>query len=907
MKTFKRVVVFGLAGLALLILGVYLAVKITLPPNKIRELIREHGSAALGREVTVGSIGFGVFPSLHVNVYDLHVANAPGFSGEPLIRLREIGLSLDLFSLFRLEPVIQEIRLEKPEILYEVDARGRDNLEGLGGVKKAEADSVPEAEAQPTQLPSALALKSFVIEDGRVRFRDAQKGTEFTLGRINQRVSLELDPFLRNVVTTGKLAIEELSISDSASGVRKGGVSISVSHDVRLDLPGQVLEVKSVNVAFQDIRAELSGTLTKFQTPAPDADLRLQADSVALASVLREIPEGLSSDLPKLSLGGWAALDLKINGVLDSNALQAVELDFRLHDVAASHADLPAGLSDLNLVAQLRALTFTLEKLAFKVGENPVSVEAKVSDLLAIPLLEKLVVAARIDLEPTLALAQKLGMADKALQASGLIAADIRAEGRLDVQHPENLKAEGRIDLEKIRAQLPGKPEIRADGQVEISNERIAQSLALGLGESDLKAESKVTNYLALLMPTQFPGTRAKVVAKVTSKNLELDPWLPPPSDEPQPESPPLEEYPLIPPVDAQIDVALDRTVLMGLEIAQFVLQAKTRDKDIVTDLKGRLYSGSFSGNLALEPRSRTDMGIDLAAKLNKVEANDFLSRLNDRLPATSPLTRALGKADSMLFGKFDMDMAMGTHGLPADFLNNLSGTLFLAVLQGKLVQTGLVSGLSSAAAKVSPSLGFGDLSFDKFDGDFLVDDGKLFVKSVDIDKTPVGSLFLDGAVGFDNSLDLKLTQTLTPGLSKAVSGAGSALAKQVGSLAGISGLEQVSLLPTDAQGRNLLYFLVDGTVSQPRFSLDAKRMASEGAAGGVKKAAEAALKKKVDEAKALAQAKKDSLEAVARQKLEAEKEKAKKEAEKVVDEGKKKATEEAKKQGKKVLKGLGL
>jgi hypothetical protein len=407
-------------------------------------------------------------------------------------------------------------------------------------------------------------------------------------------------------------------------------------------------------------------------------------------------------------------------------------------------------------------------------------------------------------------------------------------------------------------------------------------------------------------MPLQFPGTRAKVQAKITSKNLELDPWLPPPSDEPEPETAPMEEYPLIPPVDAQIEVALDRTVLMGMEISQFSLNAKTRDKDIIADLKGRLYSGGFSGTLALEPRSQKDMGVKLATKLNKVEANDFLSRLNDRIPATSPLTRALGKADSTLFGKFDMDMNMSTHGMPQDFLNNLSGTLFMAVLQGKLAQTGLVSGLSGAAAKVHPSLAIGDLSFERFDGDFLIDQGKLFVKSVKMDKTPVGALFLDGSIGFDNSLDLKLTQTLSELLSKKVSGASSAVAKQMESKMGISGLGNASLFPTDAQGRNLLYFLIDGTTSQPRFSLDSKRMAAEGA-GGVKKAAEAALKQKLNDVKAMAKAKEDSLRAVAQQRLNEEKEKVKEQANEAVDSVKQKAKEEAKKQSKKVLKGLGL
>jgi len=55
-----------------------------------------------------------------------------------------------------------------------------------------------------------VALKSFVIENGRVRYRDLKSGRELILDKINQTVSLDLDQKLEDVNTKGKLEISEI-------------------------------------------------------------------------------------------------------------------------------------------------------------------------------------------------------------------------------------------------------------------------------------------------------------------------------------------------------------------------------------------------------------------------------------------------------------------------------------------------------------------------------------------------------------------------------------------------------------------------------------------------------------------------------------------------------------------------
>lgn len=163
MKVVKRIILAGLVLLVLLSLGAYFAIKIAFPPSKIKALVHKHGSEALNRDVSVQDVSIRVFPNLKLSVTEINVANAPGFSSDPVVKLRELALSINFLSLLRFSPVVNEIKLVDPEILYEVDRNGHNNLEGLG---KSDTLKDPDTAKAAMESPAAVALKSFVSKAG---------------------------------------------------------------------------------------------------------------------------------------------------------------------------------------------------------------------------------------------------------------------------------------------------------------------------------------------------------------------------------------------------------------------------------------------------------------------------------------------------------------------------------------------------------------------------------------------------------------------------------------------------------------------------------------------------------------------------------------------------------------------
>ncbi len=885
MKKTKRLILIGLAVIVLLALGLYAAVKITLPPAKIREIIHVQGSKVVGRSVDVGSIDVRLIP-LKVVVNEINVANAPGFSMEPAIKLREVHLSLSLLSLLRFAPVINQIKLVSPEILYEVGADGHNNLEGLGG--KADTAAAP---AGPVELPVALALKSFVIVEGKVRYRDAKTGRELSLGGIHQDMSIELDPKLERVHSSGILEIAKLAFEDRTSGLSKGDLHIAVRHDLNMNLPQQLLTLNKIELTFQDIHAEMSGSISRFRTEVPEADIRVSAPSISLASVLKEVPATLSPEISKLKAAGTASFSAHLRGKLDSASKPDVEAELQVHGASLSHSEVPLPIEHLEVDLAIRHDSLRLAKLDLDMGPHPVRVAALVSSLREkIPYLENLSVDASLDLGALAALAQRMGLLDKSMSLSGMETVKLKASGPLDATNPQKISATGDVQIQSVKVNLPGKPPVALDGKITIDNEKLVETLALRVGKSDLDLNAEISNYIAMVLPEQKGRAHAKI--GVRSNLIELDELLPPPStttakaDSGQP----LRVYPELPPIDADVSINLGRTRLMGLEMTQFQSQTSVRAKEIKTDLKGGLYNGAITSTLTLIPKSPTDMGVAFKSIVSRVEANDFISRLNDRVPLKNRLFKSLAGTDSVLFGKINLNADLATQGLPDQFADNLTGTVKMEVVDGKIMESSLTKSLSGALASVSSALGFRQLTFGDMKGDFAVEQGNLLVKDFRIESSPVGSLQAAGKVGFDNALDMQLTQALPPGVSKLVGGASSTLTGQLAKLASVPAAN-VSLVPMDKSGHALLYFLVKGTVTQPAFSLDAPRMAREGA-GSAKAALADALKQKENELKARAEAEKQKLEAEARARAEAEK---------------KKAVNEVKKQGKKVLKNLGF
>src|SRR5690606_15978443 len=137
MKPFKRILLVAILALTAVGAAGYFVVRSAFPPEKVAELVREHGTKALGRDVSVEGVSLGVCLRLKVEVRGVSLAHDSGFSAEPARSLARLDFAVSCLPLLRFSPVIHVIRLVEPDILFEADASGRNNLQSLGGGESA--------------------------------------------------------------------------------------------------------------------------------------------------------------------------------------------------------------------------------------------------------------------------------------------------------------------------------------------------------------------------------------------------------------------------------------------------------------------------------------------------------------------------------------------------------------------------------------------------------------------------------------------------------------------------------------------------------------------------------------------------------------------------------------------------
>ena len=861
------------------LVAAFFVIKSKFPPEKIIALVETEATDALKRPVSVGNAGFSIWP-LGLKVEGIKVANNPGngFSKDPLLNLPLATVKIDLAKLLLLQVAIDKISVENLSLLYEVMPDGRTSIDGLGGEPDTTKKDTAKLDLSKIELPGSLALNSFEVKNASVIFNDRSQKRKIILGSINLNTSLSLNQTLENIKTSTALTLKEISMEDAGLGIRKGGISVFLNTDINANLRVQHIDIQKFTAGLQSVNISINGTVDRFLEEIIVADLKVESNQINLAELIKEIPAGINPEIPKVSASGTASLNAALKGTIVPDKIPPVSGNLVLSNIAIGHSDLPAGLSALTGNIAFTENTVSIKPFSFQLANQPTSVLLEASDLLSkAPKLNKLEANVKLDLGVLYALASKLVTIQELSSLAGRIEANLNANGILDPARPENLSVNGGANLQSIVASTPLIPDaVSVNGAVKFSNTEISAEPAVLIGKSDVKVKAVVKDYLAMVMPKLAPNKKTGIDINVSSSNLELDHLMPPAdADKPaQEESIPMEIYPELPDVVANINVNLANTVFRHLTLSDFNLGINYANKKASVAGKGRLYSGGFNTNVAVDLSNRKSANVKFALNVDKVEANDFITNGRKNITGESALAKQIHNLDNTIFGKLSMKLDVSTNGLPHQFVDNLSGPISVAVTNGSLrgskILGGVAGGLSNfevAGKKVLsgavPINDKGDMSFDDLKAQFEANNGQLAVKDFDVNAKSLGLLAFTGAVNFNGDLNLKLQNTL-----------GSSISSNLNNLTKAS---PVALYKKDAKGNALLFFNIGGTFAEPKVTLDAEKMANP--LGDLKDMATAKLNEAKDKAKEKLNEEKAKLEAAALAKKKELEDKAKAEA----------------------------
>ena len=881
----KAAGIFAIIVVVVLIAAV-IAIKVAFPPEKIKALVEEQATGILKREVSVGGAGFNLWP-LGVKIEGIVIANNPGngFSKDPMLELPKAIVKIDLSKLLTLQIAIDKISIENLSLLYEVMPDGRTSIDGLGGEPDTTSvvEDTSKLDLSTIELPGSLALNSFEIKNAKVIYNDRSSKQKIILGSINLGTNLSLDKTLENIKTSTALSLKEISFEDAGMGVRKGDISVSLNTDINANLRVQHIDIKQLSVGLQSIKVNVSGTVDRFLEDIKVIDLKVESNTMNLAELIKEIPAGINPEISKVSASGTAAFSVLAKGTIVPDKLPSVNGSIILTNIALNHSDFPAGVSALTGNISFTENAVTINPFSMSLAGQPTSILLEASNLLSPqPTLNNLNVNANLDLGVLFGIATKLVSIPEVKTLTGNLKANISAKGILDPAHPERINVNGSV-VQNIATQTTIIPDaITLNGNAKFSNTEISADQAVVIGSSDVEVKAVVKDYLAMVMPRLAAGKKTTVNVDVHSSNLELDKLLPP-GDATKPEeeeSIPMEIYPELPDIIANVNVNLANTVFRHLTLSDFFLGVNLANSNANVTTKGRLYTGTFNADVGVNLANRKSADVKFAMNVNRVEANDFITNGIKNVSGNSEIAKQIRSLENTIFGKFSMQMDVRTKGLPQNFVDNLAGPISVEITNGSLRGSKILasvdeslSGFEIAGQKVLSNViprgaGKGDMTFDDLDISLEASNGQLLVKDFDLNAKALGLLAFTGAVGFDGALNLNLQNTLNSSISSKMNN--------------LTKASPIALYSKDAKGNALLFFKIGGTFADPKITLDASKM--ENPLDNLKDAAmdkvneiKDKAKEKVNQAvdKAKAEAERLKAEAAAKAKAEADRIKA--------------------------------
>lgn len=277
--------------------GIFLA---TFDANLYKQDLSDLVRQQTGRELQFfGDVGLTIYPALGMKLGAMSFSNAPGFGAQSMIKVNKVSISVDVASLVRLSPQVDQLLLDDLEINLQINKAGKSNWDDL--IK-------PDAKASPATSESAAttgdqetleiegAFGGINMKNARLVWKDDQAGVEyrikdldFTTGRITPDApfSLQLHMALQtgdgidaNIDLVGQvqylindalLKINDFNLGIAAQGsmLPLGKMQVDIlSQSTTLDLQHNSVKLKGLELGLDDSRLKGSIDVTDFSKPA---------------------------------------------------------------------------------------------------------------------------------------------------------------------------------------------------------------------------------------------------------------------------------------------------------------------------------------------------------------------------------------------------------------------------------------------------------------------------------------------------------------------------------------------------------------------------------------------------------------------------------------------------------------
>jgi uncharacterized protein involved in outer membrane biogenesis len=771
-KGFK-ILIGIVVGIILLIIAATVVVKLVFTKEKLMAMLVPRIETALKRKVEIQDVSVSIWRGLGVDVNGMKVLNPPGFNQPTLLQFDQLQVRVKFLPLLHKRIEISKLILKDPVINLEKTPAGVSNYADL-------------TESKGGKIILPIAFDQMEIKNGEIHYQDSQGGKKIYLHHLDQSARLSLDEKMENASVVGKITVPQIELSLPDYKGKLPPLTLSIEHDVNLNMPGDWLDVKSIKIGIAKIEMEVKGKIENIST-VPVLNLVVESNEIPMSDLIASLPQTEASLVSKLKLSGDMKITALFKGATKGEQPLQARGKIELNNVKVDFSGVPESFN-----MPYGEVNFTNQSLNFytsqaKLGQAPVELKVVVDNFsdpnLTAELKAKLNLAMVSEIVQMPEKTSLAGNADINVKASGKIKKAVKTMG------PEGMNVSGQLQLSNVEATTPtlGVPVSNLNatfsfqkGNVDIPN------LSLSLGKSSLTLQGKVNGGIQYFLFKQ--GEEPHLEFSMSSPLLNLDEILPPsPETKPGEKTASADTILPLPNIDVDGQISIQKTIFRQVELTD--LSAKVEVKDGVLHLDNvasKVYSGSVGGKVTCDLNDIEQIPYNIDVTANQIEANDFLSRFTG--------------FDNHLYGKLNMTADFSGKG---NELTDLQKTLIakgkVTFTDGKLVNWDILNKIASFLKMDS----FKEQQIKTLWNVFRIENSRVWFDDFSA-VTQDGDYKLTGSVGLDGSLDYKLNAVLSPVLSTKFDALGS-----------------FSNYLKNDQGRVVLDIKVKGPVTNPEFYLD--------------------------------------------------------------------------------------
>lgn len=724
----RKVIVWILASLVVLVLVAFAAVKIFFPADKVSRMIVENLQESLQRPVSIEKTSVSIWGGIGLVVENLEVKNLPGFKRENFFQLDKLDVKVKFWPLLGGDIEFSRIGLNDLTANLEKNSAGVLNFSDLGEHEQKEV--TPEAGA--SSVP--FLFDQLSVGQASINYYDDSTGTQLSLRGIDLSSKMTRNAYDKTLSALGDLSVDSLIIEDTSGVLDFPHLDLTADLHLTLSEQDELLLIDRIQIELSDMEGLLDGRIENLFSE-PDVEVNFRSKRFTVEDLLSLLPEKVLASLEGIESTGemFASASLKgipgKAGALDFDARLSVDrISVSMPDI---RGDLVVEAGELNIKQKAANLLFNNCTFA---GE-PISINVFVKNIF------EPVINADLSLTVNFNSFEDYSAEIKKLSGRAYLTCNLYS----DIQRLETTRLDGGLVVEDFRLYhdklTQPVEEIELDCEFKQKHIEI-KSMEAEIGSSSFKLDGRMSDIVPYLADPTNATVKPDINFELNSPYLNLDELIALvkiDSTQIEKESPAEDSLSakMMTDITAMGELDIKRAVYALVEIDNFKGFLDFRDNVLhLEQAEAKVYQGDLNGEVIVDYENPENPQFMLDFKADRMNLNSAMTRVTS--------------LDDVIFGEANLSSSFsGKIGDPAEVLRQLTANGEMLVSDGELKNFPLLKQITDKLGfKAYESSEFRDLQ-----SRFKVEDGRVKLDDLKFSMGQSNWTF-DGSVGFDGSLD---------------------------------------------------------------------------------------------------------------------------------------------------------